>query len=499
MAPEANTYCERLGIPVPSLAATRAHPEANTYALLIVTLLEHGRPMTLDEVALEFEAAGVVAYSDEAYSALKRCRPARPPVYRDGDLYALDPHDDELDLWAFRLGLRPPRVPRHEPPPPPPRPPAAQQLTVDELDAAWRNDANLTGWSAQRIALAILDAHGRAMQPEEVVAFVAARTRWHKLVPGPMTFRRTGAAVAIGADGSWSIEPGASELMMARDAVRDAVERAHRQPIRSTSDQIEASQRAAVRRRAAHADQLAALRRVIVHAFPARSPRAVVLLDVENRELATFIDGDLAGVGSMLQTYGLLCGVDIRATLRELGVDTGDRRLGELGPPQKSIRLNRSGRTLKITTAMLVQGSCGISRPFGDDKTLLAYLANGQIAQLSRRLEADAKSLFALHQYGKVHGHVRLRWGFLDDVFPAPWHHRDEPTLHDLKREAHTLAMRIVAVVGSAPGWEDPWSRARYFDVIRGAREYDLDLVDERGEYIDDQDVQLARLETVVH
>ncbi|CAN5603247.1 hypothetical protein BH11MYX1_BH11MYX1_07880 [soil metagenome] len=66
-------------------------------------------------------------------------------IYRDGELYALDPHDAELDLWAFRLGLRPPRVQRTEAPPPRPRPPANQRLSVEELDAAWRNDANLDG------------------------------------------------------------------------------------------------------------------------------------------------------------------------------------------------------------------------------------------------------------------------------------------------------------------------------------------------------------------
>ena len=130
----ANSYCERLGIPVPSLASIYAHPEANTYALLIVALLESGRPMTLDEVALRFQAAGVVSNADDAHFSLQRCRPARPPVYRDGDLYALDPHDAELDLWAFRLGLRPPRVARPEPMPAAPRPPAAQRLTVEELD-----------------------------------------------------------------------------------------------------------------------------------------------------------------------------------------------------------------------------------------------------------------------------------------------------------------------------------------------------------------------------
>lgn len=498
MVTVANAYCERLGISVPSLAATRVHPQANTYALLIVALLEHGRPMTLDEVARRFEGAGI-ACADDAYAALKRCRPARPPVFRDGELYALDPHDDELDRWAFRLGLRPPRVPRREPPPPPPRPPAGQRLSLDELDTAWRTDVNLMGWSAQRIALAILDAHDRPMQPDEVVAFVAARTRWHKLVSGPATFRRAGAAIAIGADGAWSIVPGAPGLVMARDAVRDAIERVRRYPVRSTPEQIEESRRAAEKRRTAHADALAVLRRVIVHAFPARAPRVVVLVDVEQRELATYRDEQLADLGSVLERYEVLCGVDIRATLRELAVDPGDRRLADLGPPQKSIRLDRSDRTLKITTAMLVQSSCGIRRPFGDPDKLHAYLASGQITELQRRLEADAQSLFALHQYGKVHGCVRLRRGALDRRFPVPWHHHDEPTLYHLKREAHRLAMGIIAVVGSAPGWEEPWALARRLDVLRGASEYELMLFDELGGYVDDRDVQLARLEAVVH
>ena len=498
MAPDTNAWCERLGISVPSVAATRTHPAANTYALLIVTLLEHGRPMTLDQVALWFETSGVVS-ADEAYLSLARCRPARPPVYRDGDRYAIDPHDDELDRLAFRLGLRPPRVPRREPPPAPSRPLPSQRLGVDELELAFRNDANLMSWSAQRLALAILDAHARPMQPEEVVGFVARHTKWHKLQPGPTTFRRTGSAVAIDADGAWSIVPGASELVTARDVVRDAVERAHRQPVRSTPEQLDASMRAAEQRRRAHADELARLRRVIVHPFPRRAPRAVVLADVEQRELVTLIDDQLANLGAHLRNYDVLCGVEIRATKRELGLDSDDLRLAELGPPQKSIRLNRSGRTLTITTAMLIQGSCGISRPLGGDKQLHAYLARGQIAQLQRRLEADAMSLFALHQYGKTHGRVRLRWGFLDEMFPAPWHHRDEPTLYHLEREAQARSMGIMAVVGSAPGWHDPWARARRLEVMWGPRAHDRSLVDELGRVVDDRDVQLARLEAAVH
>lgn len=292
---------------------------------------------------------------------------------------------------------------------------------------------------------------------------------------------------------------GGAPGVMARDAVRDAIERARRYPVRSTPEQIEDSRRAAEKRRAAHADELAGLRRVIVHAFPARAPRIVVLVDVEKREFATYLDEQLADLGRMLDRYEVLCGVDIRATLRELAIDPGDRRLAELGPPQKSIRLDRSGRTLTITTAMLVQGSCGIRRPFGDPHRLRAYLARGQITQLQPRLEADAQSLLALHQYGKLHGCVRLRRGSLDRRFPVPWHHYDEPTLYHLKREAHRLAMGIIAVVGSAPGWEDPWALARRLDVVRGASEHELMLFDELGRYVDDRDVQLARLEAVVH
>jgi hypothetical protein len=233
-----------------------------------VVAANDGSPMTLAQVAAQFEAADI-ALVDDALRTLQRCRPARPPIYRDGDRYALDPLDAEADLWAFRLGLRPPRHAPVSAPTPclPPRPNPDARLTVIELDEAWR-DADLSNWSAQRLALAVLDAHDRAMSPDEVVAFVSARAPAHRLAPDPTTFRRRNAAVAIAEDGTWTIVPGAPELGMARHTVRDAIERTRRQPRRSSPEEIEAS------------------------------------------------------------------------------------------------------RTLQITTAMLIQGSCGISRPLGDPKKL---------------------------------------------------------------------------------------------------------------------------------
>jgi hypothetical protein len=171
-----NLYCQALGIPVPRLDDVKSHPEANYYSLLIIALLEHGGPMTLADVARRLERVGF-APAASVLGSLKRCKPARAPVYREGDLYALDPYDEETDLWAFRLGLRPPKggpslqIVR---PDPGPLPSIEEPLTAAHLEEAWR-DGVPSAWSAQRIAICVLDVHGRSMQPEEVLAFVGAR------------------------------------------------------------------------------------------------------------------------------------------------------------------------------------------------------------------------------------------------------------------------------------------------------------------------------------
>jgi hypothetical protein len=239
---------------------------------------------------------------------------------------------------------------------------------------------------------------------------------------------------------------------------------------------------------------LAAMRRVLVHAFPASRPRALALVDVAAREVTSYLGDEITPALRRLNEYDIIGAVGVRALLRELAVDPGQRRLAELGPPQKTRQLNRRGRTLTITTALLVQGSCRISRPFGDERTMRDYLRSGANAKLKRRLEADAKSLYALYQYGRLHGCVRLRWGFLDEMLPAPWVHRDESTLYHLLKDAHERRMPLEVVAGSAPGWADPWSRAQRAFVATDAWHSPSRLADEDGFEIPRADVQLARL-----
>ncbi len=488
-----NPYCEALGIEVPDLARTKDSPEANYYGLLIVALLERGRPITLAEAARRFETAGV-APAPRALASLKRCKPGRAPVYRDGDLYALDPHDDETALWAFRLGLKPPEAPfrgvvRSDAPPPPlPDSP----LSAAHLEEAWRLGVP-HDWSAQRLAICVLDVHGRPMPPSAVVSCVSKRGEHHRLTADSARYWRRGAPVRVRPDGLWELDPGHAAVRSAREAVRARIETARRWAHQRPDPAVIAANRKHIEgKRRAHREALARMRRALVHAFPAESPRALVLLDVDRREIATFLGGEIeAGVGK-LSGYDIIAGVGVRGLLRALGFDPGERRLGELGPPQKTLALS-PGRSLRITTARLIQGSCGISRPLGDPERLHGYLREGKLTPLRRRLESDAKSLFALYQYGRLHGTVRLRWGFLDERLVAPWVHRDEARLLHLLKQAHEAGRPLEVVTGSAPGWSDPWARVRLAFVVPDPSGWRSRLVDEDGNPIDEDDVQLAR------
>ena len=490
-----NAYCDALGIQVPRLETAKGRPDANTYSLLIVALLERGEPITLEEAAERFEQAGV-APADRALASLKRCRPGRAPIYRDENRYALDPHDDETDLWAFRLGLRPPKGAPLQlvRPDPPPLPSLDAPLSVADLDEAWRHGVPST-WSAQRTAICVLDSHGKAMQPDDVLAFVRARSQWSLLSADSATYWRRGAPVRAREDGMWELDRAHDAVRSARQAVRERIVMVRRwTDLRPDPAVTEAHRKRFERERAEHAERLARMRRVLVHAFPATKPEAVVLVDVGRRDITSFMGKEIARAGERLAEYDIIAAVEVRALLRTLDFEPGERRLGELGPPQKTRRLNRWGRTLKITLGMLVRGSCGISRSFGEEKALRGYLRDGEVTRFRRRLEADAKSLFALYQYGRLHGAVRLRWGFLEEMIPAPWVHRDELRLYGLMRRAHEERIPLEVVVGSAPGWVDPWSRARPAYVRNDEPAWRWWLEDEAGSVIEEPDVQLARL-----
>lgn len=299
-----NPYCEALGIDVPRLEVAKNRPDANYYSLLIVALLERGETITLEQAAKRFEEAGL-GPRDQLLASLKRCKPARPPIYRDGDRYALDPHDDEADLWVFRLGLRPAKAAplRVVRPQAGTLPVPDASLTLEHLDEAWR-DGIPNAWSAQRIAICVLDAHGRAMTADEVLGFLRARGLSGVLSKKSAQYWRRGAAIRVHNSGLWELDIQHDAVRSARRAIRERVERARRwADMRPDPAVIEANRKRIERERQAHAEKLANMRRVLVYGFPSKKPEALVLLDVQQREIATFLGDEITEATRKLGAY----------------------------------------------------------------------------------------------------------------------------------------------------------------------------------------------------
>ncbi len=488
-----NDWCRTLGIERPSVDAVASHPEASSYTLLIVALLERGAPMTLAEAAARMVEAGVGEVATVTRS-LQRCRPARAPVYRDGDLYTLDPRDDELDLWIFRLGLRPPRVSPPTPRTPEPVPGTDVSLSTSELDEAFR-DAGLSSWSLQRLALAVLDANGGPLSPAEVVSAMDSRTKYHYLRPTSANFGRPGSAVAVLDDGRWAIADGAAAaLTSTRKAVRDRVAMKRRHAASGpTPEEIAESQQRWEQQKAQHRAERDAWERALVATYPQRSPRVAALLDVKTRAIETFVGPEIDALPERLGGYDSIGAVDVRGTLRGLGFDPGERHLAELAPSQKTFTLP-SGRVLKITLDLIARGSCGVARPFGDPVKSRDRLAAGDFAWLRRRLAADLTSLYAIYQYGRLHGGVRVRAGGVDEMIAAPWKHSDERSFYEMQRTALERGAWIEVVLDRAPSLDAPWERGAPMRVVGGAQPWDVYIVDPYGWSIDDRDVQAARI-----
>lgn len=494
-----NLWCEQLDIAPPKLADLVRHREANNYSLLIVALLESGVPMTLVEVAARFEEVGLADY-DSALLSLKRCKPARAPVFRVDDHYHLDPQDRELNYWISRFELRPrPAEAVVEAPVPTPRtalPGNDVPLTLAELEEAWA-DASLSGWTAKKVALAILDAHGRApMAPEDVVAVVEQHAQWHSLRVDSPHFGKAGSGIAVGADGRWRpADDAMPTLMRVRDDLRTMILRVRDRALRFGSPVDHAARRetneiADAQRKKARAKKS----RAVLAAFPPNAPEVVSVVDVGAHTVTTYFAEAFGALLAQLEGFDIIAAENIRPTLRALGFEQGERQLVDLGVIQKTTGINKRGDKLKITMALVIQGTCGISNPCGDPKKMAAYLAAGDRGKLQRRLEADVKALAALYEYGRSHNYLRLRWGFINETIEAPWRDFDEVTLHALVTSAGELGFGLECVVGSAPGWADPWARARLFAVEKEQGGYGWSVIDADGFEVDRVDIQLARV-----
>lgn len=463
-----NRYCQQLGVPVPRLEEVLSRKRLKMREAMIVALLERGSPMGVDELANRLGAAGFSSTSgDMATSVLKAWRKLAP-IVKDGDeRFALEVNESiEWLMLLYRLGIK--VSPASAPPPDVPTRQPDEPLTFEEVEAAFKDRSPNMG--ATRIVAAALDPHGGTLPLEEL------RTYLGNLLYSGFKQEVTDASLRVNRQDLVSLVDGRLILNHASEALagmRTTVRKIGRPALlaKERSKQIQAAMAVNKsrheRRKREGAAQTASLERAIIRVVPAADHvQSAALLDLQGRSIRTFVGDELGALATTLERYDVLVGLHPRETVGALGLSSERfHRLIDLRPPRKTRGVG--GRTVQITPELLISSSTGISQPLGDPEQIARYVADGDRRKLDARLGSDLKSLFAFYRYGVLQRGVRLRWGDLDDGYDVSWELPGETSLFEIVEAAGKTGQTIELVVGDAPGWEDPWSRAERYRAIR--------------------------------
>ncbi|MBD3299562.1 MAG: hypothetical protein GF341_12970 [candidate division Zixibacteria bacterium] len=195
----------------------------------------------------------------------------------------------------------------------------------------------------------------------------------------------------------------------------------------------------------------------IMHALPhGCPPRVVSILDPDKHSIVTFTDHALDEVGSHLESFERIAGLQNWDTLFYLGLDLNRWLLLDLGPYQKSFQLAEGGPSVKLTSEMIISGTTGIRRPLHTSKTIERLARRKDRRELIVCAEKEAQVLLAMYRFGCLHGEVRARMGKYDYFFPVNWSMSSQPRLDELLTHAHDHGKQIRFVVGGPPDLDMP-------------------------------------------
>lgn len=100
-----NRYCERLAIQRPAVEHFIGRHDTSLLRLIVLALLEHGGPLSMEEIADRLLDAGVRAPSGDMVRSLRKAWHGLPPVIKEPDgTMGLDLESWELKHLAWELG-----------------------------------------------------------------------------------------------------------------------------------------------------------------------------------------------------------------------------------------------------------------------------------------------------------------------------------------------------------------------------------------------------------
>jgi len=448
--------------PIPPDILERIDPEALSVPDLIgLVLVERGAPMTLEEIAERLEDLGVVRTVPSlrktwhALRCLRKNRDGKLDLIRDEDEYSEWRHLQLKVHLHLRDDFIPGRGSRR------PESPAVDEATAVSLEEMLRLPGSaLPQTLSLRRRLALLaEACGGAVELERAVDLLAQSGT-------PIT--EEAVRSSVGYSGPVRFDEEGKLVLHPDESLREA-RRILRQRL-SESAAAEEHSGDWEKRKEAEAEETRrwygrAGKAVLRCLFAQSGFGAASVLDPDSRTFEDFTSAEeLAG---RLRDAELLLGIDPRSDLERLGLEPGERRFVDLSPPMKTVKLNRRGRQLRVTPELVIRSTLRLSNPLGDPSKLRRYLREGELGKVFRRLQADLKALWRLYEYGCLHGCVLLEWGFLHDSRGVGWNVGRLPRIDGLIEEAREKGHLLEAVLGrTAPGWEDPWSRAEQVRVV---------------------------------
>lgn len=462
-----NRYCADLGIALPHLEDIRPTKELSLFMWTVLVLIEKGQAMTPEEIADRLTVLGILDADEDGVDLLRRAWHGLEPVYRTAQgLYGLNTRAWLIGPILRDAGLKKPLV-RAETTVKVSTLDDTVPLTIDEVDAALRDRVSVSLSPLRQVA-AVLDAKGPVMAMIDVDAILAGLLPRQRQ-PATVSLAHTNTnLVTVDANGMITLDRTVPEVIPMRRAVRKVAQPVLARRARHAAWEVEHAEREQVRAQESKIEEAGAakLRRAVVRVVPEPDDiAAAAVLDMNTRTIRTFVGEALEELGQTLRQYDVLVGIQIRDTLEALGLDPDSFKIADLKPPKKSRQLNRSGRKLTITPELLISSTTLISKPLADPAKVAAYLADQEDGLLAKRLASDAKALFAFYQYGILHNHVRLRWGFLDETVGVGW--AEPGDLHVSQVLARAVGHEVDIVHGAAPGWESPWARAHRVRVTR--------------------------------
>ena len=371
---------------------------------MALAVLEAGGPLSLEAIA---ERLGRLALPPRLGGAgqaasLRKAWHGQSPLVRDpGDgLFCLDllSHHDLRYIAYLADPLRAPaaRSRREDFRPPP----DSEPLSQVEVDAAF-GSRTLYAYSSIRRAAAVLEASCGGPQSLEEInrRLVAPGNRGADIDERAVTLWQSDLVV-VGADGMLRLNAASPDVPALRRDIRRMAsarlqQRAEAEKARAWRAEYELVHAEEQRR---DTDNARRTRRSLVHIVTVDGlPRAAAVIDATAREQRLFIGEAMSELPAHLDAFDFLAGVDLRPSLRSIGLDPDRWWLAELRPTQRTLRPSEQG-TVAVSLPAIVQATTGKRRIPADAKAWKPLLDARSTTRLATRLEEEAHALFALYE-----------------------------------------------------------------------------------------------------